>query len=524
MCSAAGFLASIFFFLAGQPFIPLLGVQNDEAIFAGPLFEPLEPLYVWRLGAHSQIPLMLMTYLGCLKTLIYAPVFKLFGTGVYAVREPALLFGAISVWLFFLLLRRIAGNRAGLIGCWLLAADSLYLLTTCYDWGPVALQHLLIVGGVLSLVRFYQTLSSISLFLGFLSFGLALWDKALAIWMLSGLGVAGILTFWREIYGVIGFRRVLISASALALGAMPLIFYNAHASLATIRENTAWDTSGLRTKFRFVTQTAQGGALLGFWNATDETTPSPHRPRGLLEVAGARISTLADAPTSDWLLAAFIIAILLAPLAGWTAVRGMIFFSTAMAIAWFQMAANPHTGGSVHHVILLWPWPEAVIAISFAGFSRRLPRFGVPAIAAATALVIVSSLLVTNEYYTKLIRNGGSTTWSAAVFPLAESLKNSGAAHVFCTDWGFFETLILLDRNRPPVRDGIGAVTDAASMQWALGDPSNLFVEHTKEAEVNAGAGAKFDEAAAKFGRHPEKIGTIADGYGRNIFTILRFR
>ena len=61
---------------------------------------------------HQQIPLMLMCYLGCLKTLIYAPIFKLFGNGAYAVREPALIFGAASVWLFFLLLRRIAGNRA----------------------------------------------------------------------------------------------------------------------------------------------------------------------------------------------------------------------------------------------------------------------------------------------------------------------------------------------------------------------------------------------------------------------------
>ncbi len=103
---------------------------------------------------------MLMSYLGCLKTLIYVPIFKLFGNGPYTVREPALIFGAASVWLFFLLLRRIAGNRAGLVGCWLLATDSLYLLTTCYDWGPVALQHLLIVAGALLLIRFYQTKSN----------------------------------------------------------------------------------------------------------------------------------------------------------------------------------------------------------------------------------------------------------------------------------------------------------------------------------------------------------------------------
>jgi len=45
--------------------------------------------------------------------------------------------GAASIWLFYRLLRRIAGERAAVIGSTLLAADSLYLLTTCFDWGPV---------------------------------------------------------------------------------------------------------------------------------------------------------------------------------------------------------------------------------------------------------------------------------------------------------------------------------------------------------------------------------------------------
>ncbi|HEX3879863.1 MAG TPA: glycosyltransferase family 39 protein, partial [Bryobacteraceae bacterium] len=187
---AVGLFSGIFFFFIGQPFIPLLGIETDEALFASPLFEPLTAIYSWHIGAHLQIPLMLISYLGCLKTLLYAPVFKLFGSGIHTIREPALIAGAVSVWLFFLLLRRVFGNLTAAIGCCLLSMDSLYLLTTCYDWGPVALQHLLIVGGALALVRFYQTQSEISLAAGWFLWGLALWDKALALWVLSGLGVA----------------------------------------------------------------------------------------------------------------------------------------------------------------------------------------------------------------------------------------------------------------------------------------------------------------------------------------------
>jgi hypothetical protein len=518
-----GIFASIFFFLAGQPFVDRLGIQNDEALFAVPVFDPQATLYSFTIG-HSRIPLMLMSYLGCVKTLLYRPIFRVFGTGPYAVREPALLMGAASVWLFFLLLRRIAGLRAACIGCCLLAADSLYLLTTCFDWGPVALQHLLIVGGVLVLIRFYQTLSSFWLAAGFFFLGLALWDKALAVWMLGGLGVAGILLFPRQISAVTGFRRVVISVAALAVGALPLILYNVHTNLSTLRENTAWDTSDLSHKAHILAETARGGILLGFFNADDRETPIPKEPAGPMEKASAALSDFDGQRSSGWMLYAFFAAVLLAPLGGWATARTVAFFLIAMAIAWIQMALNPQTGGSAHHTILLWPWPQAVIGVSFAGISRRMGRFGVPAMAAVVALTAASGLLVTNEYYAKIVRNGGVPVWSVAIFPLAEELPHTGAAYVFCTDWGIFDSITLLDRNRPPVRNGIGAEKDPADLKWALSDPSSVFVGHAKDAEAFVGVNEKLVEAAEKLGYRQEVVKTIADGYGRNIFTVYRFR
>ncbi len=298
------------------------------------------------------------------------------------VREPALLMGAVSIWLFYLLLRRMAGLRAACIGCCLLAADSLYLLTTCFDWGPVALQHLLIVGGVLLLMRFYQTMSSIPLAAGFFLLGLAMWDKALAMWMLGGLAIAGMVVFPRQILAVTGFRRALISVAALALGAFPLIVYNLHSDLATLRENTGWDASELSVKAHVLAETARGGILLGNFNAEDRNTPVPKQPAGYVEKTSAAVADLDGNASSGWMLYAFFAAVLLSPLAGRNSIRAVAFLLIAMALAWIQMAFSPHAGGSVHHTILLWPWPQAVIAISFAGVSRRMRRFGVPAVAA----------------------------------------------------------------------------------------------------------------------------------------------
>src|SRR5260370_31624470 len=110
--------------------------------------------------AHSRLPIMLMSYLGTLKAWLYAPIINVFGTGMPALRDPVLLAGVASVWLFYLFLRRIAGERAAVVGCGLLAVDSLYLLTIFFDLGPVALQHFLLIGGMLLVVQFSHQASA----------------------------------------------------------------------------------------------------------------------------------------------------------------------------------------------------------------------------------------------------------------------------------------------------------------------------------------------------------------------------
>src|ERR1039458_4113815 len=131
--------ACVLFLFTGASFVSHLGLQNDESLFVNAIYKPYAVVYSFNIG-HSTLPFMLMSYLGTLKAWIYRPIFRLFGTGMPAMRGPMLLAGVASVWLFYLLLRRIAGERAALIGCGLLATDSLYLLTASFDWGPAALR------------------------------------------------------------------------------------------------------------------------------------------------------------------------------------------------------------------------------------------------------------------------------------------------------------------------------------------------------------------------------------------------
>ncbi|MBZ5728880.1 MAG: glycosyltransferase family 39 protein [Acidobacteriia bacterium] len=517
--------ACLTFLLAGQAFIPRLGIEDDEALFAVPILQPRGGIVVrvW----HSHFPLMLMAYLGTLKTWIYAPILRVFGTTIWAVREPALLAGAASIWLFYLLLRRISGERAAVLGAWLLAADSTYLLTTCFDWGPVALQHLLEIGAMAALARFYQERHQRYLALGFFLFGLAMWDKALAAWMLSGLGIGVLLVMPRRVLGLLTWRRAGIALLSFTVGVLPLLLFNAQNHGATFRGTFHRDFSDLPGKSRMLLHTVDGRGLFGYMTAEDWETPQPHPPGGTAQ----RISELAGRPRNNLLVYAFLLAILLAVLARGAALRTILAALIALALAWIQMATTAGAGGSVHHTILLWPLPMAFVAVSFAAASRRLGRAGLPVLGAAALALIVSHLLVTNEYYVRMSRNGaGSVSWTDAIFPLAAAVKGTPAENVFCIDWGIMDSLRLVSDGKLRVREGSDPINkpvltqgDREEMVRRVTGGGSLFIGRFKEAEVFRGVTEKTVRLAAETGYARQMVAAIGDRYGRPVFEVFRF-
>ena len=523
-------LAACFLFLVtGLVFLPHLGLQNDEAIFADSLFQPKAITYLVRIG-HSQFPLMLMSYLGTLKSWIYRPIFQLFATGIWAIRLPMLLAGTAGVWLFYRFLCRVAGQRAAVYGCALLASDSLYLLTICFDWGPVALQHLLLLSGILLLVGFYQTGSHRRLGWGWVLLGLGMWDKALAVWMLAGMGVATLAVLNKQIVRVISWRRVAISVVCFCLGALPLIVYNVNNHFATFRSNASWDTHDIPNKAKLLASTADGHGLFGWLSNEDWQTDHPHLPDSALTMASARISSLAESPRHNLTLYAFGLALLLTPLARGNALRAILWALVAMAVAWAQMAITANAGGSVHHAILIWPLPEMVIAISFAAASRRLKGAGIPALAAVLVIQMTSGMLVTNEYYWRMRRNGGAMNWTDAVFPLSQYMTTVRASNVFSVDWGIMDSLRMLNRGKLPLRVGTDPIskpaltdTDREFLASMIGQPDHLFINHTKPFEFFTDVNEKLVKYAEAAGYRRKIEAVIPDSNGRPVYEVYRF-
>jgi hypothetical protein len=519
-------LACIFFVCAGYSFIPLLGVEGDEPLFAQGNFPPRYDVSL-RVG-NWQVPLMHMSYLGALKTWLFVPIVHWFGTSLYALRVPMVLLAGLGIWCFFLLLRRIAGTRAAVAGCFLLAADPVYLLTSVFDWGPVVLQHLLIIGGVLLLVLFYQTRQEGLLAAGCFLFGLVLWDKALSLWMMSGMAVAAAATLWRRILEILTRRRITVAAFSFLLGSLPLLIYNAQNHGATFQGNFKREFTEVRNKLNGLRLTANGSGMFGYMTEEDSHTTDPRPPTTALARVSARISAVAGHPREDLLISAFLLALLLAPFSG--NVRAILFCVITMAVAWAQMAITANAGGSAHHTILLWPLPQAIIALSFAGVSQRLGRAGIPAVAMATAVVAVSGALVINEYYTVALRNGPAPGWSYSIVNLSRFFDYTPAKAVLCLDWGIMEPLRFLNAGRLPLATTGDAVTksemtpqDREEVQRIISDPADLFIGRTKEFAVFPGTVAKLTKFAEECGYQRHLLNLVRDNRGRAVFEVFHF-
>jgi hypothetical protein len=507
-------LAAVCLFIAlGCCFIPLAGIQNDEALFASPLYQSNEK-GLW-------IPSMVMNYLGSLKAYLLWPVLSLFGANLWSVRLPMVLMGALSIFLFYNLTKSSGGRLAAVSGALLLATDPLFLLTHTFDWGPVALEILLMVTGCWALYHFgSRNGPKWQLAAGFFCFGLALWNKALFAWALTGLVAGALLVFWPEIRGAASRRNLAIAGAAFLFGAAPLLVYNLRHDLATFRENSSMDTAHLGSKWIQVASAVNGNSLFGYVVAQD----SAARPKAPADAMGR---------AADWIHERFgthrnsgfwyvLVGLLLAvPL--WWRSRAARFSLVFFATGWLMMALTRDAGGSAHHVILLWPFPILFAAAALARIRWKFIPIGI------TTGVICMNLLVLNQYRYQFARFGAGDTFTDALTPLAHSLKQHASDTIYITDWGMFDSINLLHQGRLTLRFMSGSLSaDAPSeaerldIERMLHDPKALIVLHVPEREVFPNIAVNLDRALEAAGYRKSMVQAIADSNGRAVFEVFR--
>jgi 4-amino-4-deoxy-L-arabinose transferase-like glycosyltransferase len=470
---------------------------------------------------------MMGSYLGTLKACIYKVVFLLFGPSIWSMRIPVLLAGAATVWLLFVLVRQIAGARAALAATALLATDAMFVMTTCMDWGPVAIQHLFLVSGLLLLWRFHQSGREMFLAAGFFVFGLALWDKALFSWALAGLAAGAVVAFPRALRLHCTRRNLAIAVVSLLIGATPLVSYNIKQRLETLRGNAEFSSQGFSQKASELWGTLEGVSLFGYM-VRNEPPPEPAPPSNRMEGLSVRLSGAFGQRHTGFLPYACILALAFLPWLWHTPARKVMVFSLIfMVVVWLQMAFTKGAGGGAHHVVLLWPFPHLLAAVGLAEGSRTLGRAGLPALVAVLIAVCGSGLVVLNQYLAQAAVNGTTTIWTDAIDPLSIYLRSSPARHMYVADWGIINSLRILNGGELPLDLAPAELApdpnSRASAVKALVAEDAVFIAHTSGNEIFPGVNARTDALVQPAGYHPEVVKLIADRNHRPVFQVYRY-
>lgn len=527
--AAAGI--SLLFCLIGVVFIPYAGAQYDEVLFADAIYAPDSVEYFEHVGSR-QVPVMLMTYIGTLKAALYVPVFKLLGNNHVSLRVPVLLAGALSVFTFFAIARRLAPAKFALAVTALLATDAVYLLTSVFDWGPVALQHVLLAAALFCGFRYAETKQARWTFACALAAGLALWDKAIFIWLLTGFGIALVLCFHTGLWAIAANRRLSLAAAAgFLLGAAPFIYYNGITQLRTFTANAEVDESVPASyKLLMIDKTLDGSGLFGY--VVRESPEGYPENLKFVEKPPLWLSGVLHAPQRSWQHLLLVAGLMLAPLTWFGERRRLaLFLLLGTVFSVVLMLSTRNAGASQHHTILLWPVPQLLLAIVLAEISARWPRKGAAAALAAVLLCVASNLTVLNQYLAQFISSGPTVIWTNAIRPLVNELGLHHGRMVFAADWGISEQVQFYGAGRIGFhRPADGVVISLheplsqAYVEKQLADPRTLFVTHTEGREMFVGVRRKLIEFAAEKGYGHQILKVIKDRHGVPIFEIHEFK
>jgi hypothetical protein len=513
--------------LAGCALLPYAGIQMDEALFAGPYYQPASREFRLRLF-HHDIPLMVMTYIGTLKTLLYWPLMAVFRSdflahpswAAWVFRLPTVLAGALTVYILFYLTERSAGRRTAVVAALLLASDPTFLLTNTFDWGPVAFEHLLVVTGCFFLVKYAQDRAERDLPLGFFFLGLALWNKAIFVWALAGLICAVVTVFGRELLQMATRRHLALAAAGFLLGSLPFAIYNAHRRGETFRTNGHLEPRAAPAKFIHFRSALGGYGLYGYI-VSEEYTDNPKPPVSLRGRAAVFIRDHLGEHRGGGMEYAALLALVAVPL--WWRSRAARFALVFTAVAWFFMASTRDAGASLHHTVLLWPFPQLFVAVAIASLRWKW------VVAAICLLLVAGNLLVVNQYIAQFERNGAENVYTDAIYPLSAALSEVPGQTVYMLDWGIQFPLDVLHNGHLKMRSGHDAFMTDSPSDWDKGeaarlfaDPNALFIAHVDKRENFAGVHRRFLEAATAAGCREKNIRTIPDSNGRPVFEVFQ--
>src|SRR5436190_5799852 len=423
----------IFIFLAAYR-IELPGLYYDELAFVNAAQGAPDNTFIYmRLGP---VPLLVFPFIGALKAWIYTPIFGLFGVSALTIRLPVILIAAVTLLIFYQLMRAKLGAVWATIAVWIMAVDPANLFPSRLDWGPTVLMHFF-QAAILALWFSYRDKPELwKTALIFICFGLGFFDKFNFIWLVSAFAIGISLCYPDSLknlwVSLPRFARwivvilVLIAVGATLYLVLPLLLHFHH---PTIRART----TGLQVKWDALVNT-----LSGFWVA-----------RRIFGDAAGVIRF-----TSTWLIAvdcSLALVCLFFPMLDAEARENRkngFFFLLIGLLIFLQIVITPQAGGP-HHYSMIFPFPIlGFVFLSKSLYSevttKSVQRFAAAVLGAAAICIFVVNVHNTAAYLSHFRTNlRYNPQWSPEIYSLSRYMNEHGfeARSIICVDWGLHTQL-----------------------------------------------------------------------------------
>src|SRR5262245_8789883 len=187
------------FVLTASYWIERPGLSYDEVLFVNASLGGIDGEFIHARVWH--VPVLLMTYIGALKSWLHAPVFALFGVSPASIRMPSVIISAGTIYLLSRLGELLFGRKAGLLLPAVLVTDPAFTIASRFDWGPAVLMSFFKAAALLVLFRWLLEPSAAKLWTLVLILSLGFFDKFNFIWFVLALTLATAVVYRREVMG-----------------------------------------------------------------------------------------------------------------------------------------------------------------------------------------------------------------------------------------------------------------------------------------------------------------------------------
>lgn len=368
------------------------GLQYDESLFinAATTGGPGSDSTHFVAKRYAGVPVLLMTYIGALKSWLMAPVFAVFGVSVESVRVPMVIVLVLTLIVVVAIVWRYAGPWLAVVAGLVAATDPVYAMMSRSDWGPVALAGLFRVVALLAALRLLSTRRALWLWVLALSLCLGAFNKLDFTLFAISMLAASVTVFGRRWLGVLSILKWKVVPPAVLL-ALVYSWVYLHMYLPSTQQ--APPGQGIRStliaRTNLVSVTFDGRFLAEYMGGVRPDVGSLLLPASLIALAVALLF-LAIASRSTPGESAPDVQMPDQPL---TSGRNLVFVTVAGILLFVAMCLTPQVTGP-HHAEMLWPYP--VLAVVFAVRCIVERRFASRALRAprVVALCVVSTLIV----------------------------------------------------------------------------------------------------------------------------------